>query len=108
MSSVKLIYSDGYALNLGEHVFASVKYKLIRQQLLQERLATPSDFLEPQPATDADVLRVHTEDYVRKLQTGTLTPMEIYRMEIPYSLGLVRGVWLSAGGTILAGRCALE
>ncbi|HWP84359.1 MAG TPA: histone deacetylase [Terriglobia bacterium] len=104
---MKLIYSDGYYLPLGEHVFPSVKYRLVRQQLLDRELAAESDFLEPQPAADEDVLLVHEAEYVRKLKTGTLSPEELYRLEIPYSPEMVRAVWLCAGGTILAGRMAL-
>jgi len=105
---VKLIYSDGYDLNLGEHVFPSTKYRLVRKELLKEKLASEQDFLEPTPATDEDVLLVHTAEYVQKLKTGTLSESEIYRMEIPYSPEMVRAVWLCAGGSILAGRRALS
>jgi len=104
---VKLIYSDGYDLNLGEHVFPSTKYRLVRKELLKEKLASEQDFLEPTPATDEDVLLVHTAEYVQKLKTGTLSESEIYRMEIPYSPEMVRAVWLCAGGSILAARRAL-
>ncbi|HET7101870.1 MAG TPA: histone deacetylase, partial [Terriglobia bacterium] len=45
---------------------------------------------------------------IQKLKDGTLSYVEILRMEIPYSTKLVRAVWLSAGGSILAGRLALE
>jgi len=105
---VKLIYSDGYDLNLGEHVFPSTKYRLVRKELLKEKLASEQDFLEPTPATDEDVLLVHTAEYVQKLKTGTLSESEIYRMEIPYSPEMVRAVWLCAGGSILAARRALS
>ena len=105
---MKLIYSDGYDLNLGEHVFPSTKYRLVRKELLKEKLASEQDFLEPTPATDEDVLLVHTAEYVQKLKTGTLSESEIYRMEIPYSPEMVRAVWLCAGGSILAARRALS
>jgi acetoin utilization deacetylase AcuC-like enzyme len=105
---VKLIYSDGYHLPLGDHIFPSVKYRLVRQRLLEQKLVSEADFLEPQPVADADVLLVHTEEYVRKLQTGTLSEQEIYWMEIPYSPEVVRAVWLCTGGTVLAGRRALS
>ena len=105
---MKLIYSDGYDLNLGEHVFPSIKYRLTRDRALADGLATPADILEPAPASDADVLRVHTPDYVRKLQTGTLSPRELAQLEIPWSEQLVRAVWLAAGGSILAARLALQ
>src|SRR3990170_1973849 len=107
MLPFKLIYSDRYDLHLGDHVFPSAKYRLIREKLLESQLATKADFLEPQPADDRDVLLVHTAEYVQKLKTGTLSELEIYRMEVPYSPEMVRAVWLSAGGSILAARRAL-
>ena len=105
---MKLIYSDGYDLNLGDHVFPSTKYRLVRNELIKEKLASEQDFIEPTPATDEDVLLVHTVEYVQKLKTGTLSESEIYRMEIPYSPEMVRAVWLCAGGSILAARRALS
>lgn len=108
MLPFKLVYDDRYDLNLGTHVFPSQKYRLIREQLLVDRLAAAEDFLAPEPATDEDVLRVHSQDYVYKLKTGTLSHTEILRMEVPYSRKLVEACWLAAGGSILAGRRALE
>ena len=105
---MKQIYSDQYDLNLGDHVFPSIKYRLIKEQLLRERIIRPEDILEPEPAADDDVALVHHRDYIRKLKLGKLSDIEIMRMEIPYSPQLVRAVWLSAGGSILAGRVALE
>lgn len=105
---MKLVYSDHYDLNLGDHVFPSVKFRLTQEKLLRDGVAEPRDFVEPAPASDDDVALVHTRDYIRKLKTGTLSPLDILRLEIPYSPGLVRAVWLAAGGSILAGRLALE
>lgn len=103
----RLIYHDDYDLHLGAHIFPSQKYRLVRQALLEQGGAAPEDFLEPEPASDEDVLRVHHQEYVRKLKTGRLSPLELLRLEIPYSPELVRAVWLAAGGSILAGQCAL-
>jgi acetoin utilization deacetylase AcuC-like enzyme len=104
---MKLVYSDQYDLNLGAHVFPSVKYKLTAEKLIHDGPARPEDFVEPAPAGDEDVALVHTQDYIRKLKTGTLSFTEILQLEIPYSPELIRAVWLSAGGSILAGRLAL-
>jgi acetoin utilization deacetylase AcuC-like enzyme len=103
----KLIYHENYDLNLGAHVFPSQKYRLIHDRLLADGSAEPNDFLAPEPATDEDVLRVHTPEYVRKLKTGSLSHEEEARLEVPYSKELVRACWLAAGGSILAGRHAL-
>ena len=105
---MKLVYSDRYDLNLGSHVFPSIKYRLVKEKLLREHIAEPGDFIEPPPASDDDIALVHHREYLRKLQTGKLSYLEVLRLEIPYSPELVRAVWLCTGGSILAGRLALE
>jgi len=108
MLPFKLVYHERYDLNLGPHVFPSQKFRLIHEMLLREGVATQKDFLRPNPATDEDILRVHTPDWLRKLKTGTLTASEVMLLEVPYSLELVEAVWLAAGGTILAAQSALR
>src|SRR5690349_21284978 len=108
MLPFKLIYSDAYYLPIGNHVFPAEKYRRIRDRLIATGIAGPEDFLEPQPATDQDILLVHKPEYVQKLRTGTLTQREEMEMEIPYSRELVRAFWLSAGGSILAAQKALK
>jgi len=107
MLPFKLVYDHRYDLNLGAHVFPSQKYRLVHDKLLADGIATPDDFLGPEPASDADILRVHSQDYVYKLKNGSLTPTEILRMEVPYSKELVNACWLAAGGSILAAQQAL-
>ena len=108
MLPLKLIYDDRYDLNLGAHVFPSQKYRLVYERLLQDAIASQEDFLKPAPAGDEDILRVHSQDYLYKLKTGTLTRVEVMRMEVPYSAELIEACWLAAGGSILAARRALE
>ena len=105
---MKLIYADAYDLNLGNHVFPSIKYRLIKEKLLRDQIAGPQDFVAPSAASEDDIALVHHREYIRKLQAGKLSYLEILRLEIPYSPELVRAVWLGAGGSILAGRLALQ
>jgi acetoin utilization deacetylase AcuC-like enzyme len=107
MLPFKLIYSDGYYLPIGEHVFPAEKYRRIRDRLLASGVAEAGDFLQPEPATDQDILLVHEPGYVRKLKTGTLSPREEMELEVPFSPELVKAFWLAAGGSILAARQAL-
>src|SRR5215813_5997396 len=107
MLPFKLIYSDAYFLPIGNHVFPAEKYRRIRDRLISTGVASSGDFLEPQPATDQDILLVHKPEYVQKLRTATLTAREEMEMEIPYSRELVDAFWLAAGGSILAARQCL-
>jgi len=108
MLPFRLIYHERYDLNLGAHVFPSQKFRLVHDKLLNDKIAEMDDFLRPAPASDADILRVHTKDWVEKLKTGTLTASEQMKLEVPYSPELVRAFWLAAGGTIVAGESALR
>jgi acetoin utilization deacetylase AcuC-like enzyme len=108
MLPFKLVYHDKYDLNLGPHVFPSQKFRLIAETIVAEKIVAREDFVQPEPASDQDILRVHTPEWVHKLKTGTLTPSEVMLLEIPYSQELVEAVWLAAGGSILAAQCALR
>jgi acetoin utilization deacetylase AcuC-like enzyme len=103
----KLIYHEGYDLNLGPHVFPSQKYRHIRERLLLDGFAEPSDFLAPEPASDDDLMLVHERGWVTRLKQGTLDYLELLKLEIPYSREMVEAFWLAAGGTTLAARLAL-
>jgi acetoin utilization deacetylase AcuC-like enzyme len=108
MLPFKLVYHERYDLNLGAHVFPSQKFRLIHEMLLRKDIAAPQDFLRPEAASDEDVLRVHTAEWVRKLKTGALTASDVMKLEVPYSPELVEAVWLAAGGSILAAQSALR
>ena len=108
MLPFKLVYSDDYFLPIGAHVFPGQKYRLVRDRLIESGIAGREDFVPPRPASDEDVLLVHTRDYVHKLKTGTLSAREELQMEIPYSPELVRAFWLAAGGSIIAADYAID
>jgi acetoin utilization deacetylase AcuC-like enzyme len=104
----RLVYHELYDLHLGDHIFPSKKYRWLRDRLLHTRFAEAGDFIQPEPATDADVLLVHHREWVAKLRSGTLSYQDIQRLEIPYSRQMVEAFWLAAGGTTLAARLALR
>src|SRR4030088_1555939 len=97
MLPFKLIYSNDYYLPIGAHVFPAEKYRLVHDRLIKTGAAEASDFLTPAPASDQDILLVHTPDYINKLKTGTLSPREEMQLEVPFSPELVRAFWLAAG-----------
>src|ERR1700680_3308480 len=108
MLAFKVVYHPRYDLNLGVHVFPSQKFRLIAEKLVSSGVADASDFLRPEPASDAALLRVHTAAWIHKLRTGRLTASEIMKLEVPYSKELAEAVWLAAGGTILAAQTAVR
>src|SRR5689334_14186559 len=108
MLPFKLVYTEDYYLPIGTHVFPAEKYRRIHKRLLETGVADATDFVTPVPASDQDILLVHTPQYVQKLKTGTLSAREELLMEVPYSPELVRAFWLAAGGSMLAADFALK
>ncbi len=108
MLPFKLVYSEKYFLPIGEHIFRADKFRLIRERLLEQGVAEESDFVVPQPASEADVMLVHSPLYVNKLMEGGLSAREELQMEIPYSPQVVDAFMLHTGGSILAAERALE
>jgi acetoin utilization deacetylase AcuC-like enzyme len=106
---MQVFYTPRYYADIGEgHVFPIRKFELVRDRLLMEGTLAPAEIIEPQPAPVADVLLVHTEDYVTRLRAGSLTPRELRRLGLPWSKALVRRSFLATGGTLAAARAALS
>ena len=108
MLPFRLVYHEGYDLNLGGHVFPSRKYRWLRDRMLQTGFAGEDDFVAPNPIPEADLMLAHDAAWVRKLRDGALSYSEILRLEIPYSRRMVDGFFLAAAGTTLAARLALD
>jgi len=84
------------------------KYRMARDQLLAEGAITHWHLIEPPPASDEDILLVHTRDYWLRCVQGELTAHEVRRIGFPWSAGLVRRSRAAVQGTIIAARNALR
>jgi acetoin utilization deacetylase AcuC-like enzyme len=105
---MQVFYSPRYYADIGQgHIFPIRKFELVRDRLLAEGTLHLDDMIEPSPATVEQVLLVHTEDYVSRLCSGTLTPKELRRLGLPWSESLVRRSFYAVGGTIAAAHAAL-
>jgi acetoin utilization deacetylase AcuC-like enzyme len=104
----KFIYNEHYwMVDLENHVFPIEKYRLIYRELLHMG-AKKGTILESLPASEEDLLLVHTPKYLKKLKAGRLSQSEILTMELPYSPELMEFALFHAGGTILATETALK
>src|SRR5918911_5445089 len=106
---MRVFYTPRYYADIGAgHVFPIRKFELVHDRLLAEGTICAADLREPEPAPLADVLLVHTDDYVTRLRAGALTERELRRLGLPWSKALVRRSFLAAGGTLAAARHALR
>lgn len=108
MPKSRIVWSPDYEVDIGAHVFPIVKYRLVRDRLLEEGIASADAFLAPRPAPRSALARVHDEVYLEKVERGALSQAEIFRLELPFSDELREAMILCCGGTVLALRQAME
>jgi len=108
-SGVPVVYSPAYAIDIGLHVFPTVKFAAVRDALARvpvtdARLA----YVEPAAATWDDLAKVHSPAYLAKLRVGDVTLADLAQLELPWSPAIVEGFRLMTGGTLMAARLALS
>lgn len=84
------------------------KYDLLRQAVQHANLTPPGHIIAAQPASDEQILRVHTQDYLHRLIAGQMTEREMRRIGFPWSEDLVARARLSVGGSISACQSAFQ
>jgi acetoin utilization deacetylase AcuC-like enzyme len=105
---MKVFVTDQFELPLPDgHRFPVAKYHLLRRRVEASGLFAAEDLIVPHAATDEELLRVHTPDYLGKLREGTLSEKEQRRIGLPWSRQMVERARRSAGATIEACRAAL-
>ena len=105
---MRIFHSDQFTFPLPQgHRFPMQKYTLLREAVTGSGLIPPGVLLVPEPATDTQLLRAHSQDYLSRVVNGQLTPHEIRRIGLPWSPELVTRARYSVGGTIAACRAAL-
>jgi len=106
---MRLFYCDHFVLPLPSgHRFPMAKYALLRDRVEEEGLGRNGNLRVPPPATDRDLATVHDKAYLQRVTAGALSLQEVRRMGFPWSPELVERSRRSVGGTIEAGRSALE
>jgi len=107
--ALKVFCTNSFVIPLPEgHRFPMVKYALLRQRIMEAGLIAPENLLTPHAATEEELERVHTPDYVHRVIHGELTPQEIRRIGLPWSPQLVERARRSVGATIEACHAALQ
>lgn len=107
-NSLPWVWTPEYEVDIGPHVFPTVKYRLAMDRLLAEGTLLPGDLHRPEPATHEMLARAHTPDYLQKIMEGRLGAADERTLELPFSPELRHAFLFCCGGTTLAGRLALE
>ncbi len=105
---MRAFYSDTFVLPLpAGHRFPMDKYRRLREAVAAEGLVAEERLAVPPAATDEELLRVHTADYLARVVEGRLSEQEQRRIGFPWSPALVERSRRSVGGTVAACRSAL-
>ncbi|HET7731360.1 MAG TPA: histone deacetylase [Usitatibacter sp.] len=103
-----LFYSDVFVLPLpSHHRFPMGKYARLRERLLASGEFGEDDFRVPEPASDEQITRAHSAEYLRRVVEGRLDAAEIRAIGFPWSERMVERSRRSSGATIAAAREAL-
>ena len=90
------------------HRFPMDKYDLLPKQLIHEGTALLSDFFEPTPLLESDLLAVHCSTYWNRLKNLELTPREQRVSGFLHSRELISREITIMEGTRRAAEIALE
>lgn len=101
-----IFYTDHFVLPLpAGHRFPMQKYARLRERVAAG-LVPPHELRVPEAATDEQLGRVHTADYIQRVASGLLSEREVRRIGFPWSPQMVERSRRSAGATIEASRAA--
>lgn len=105
MKSIPVFYHPGFAAPLGEgHMMPIAKFALVAEGLRGD----PAAAIEaPAPATETDLRRVHSPEYIRAVRTGEPRALA-ESQKFPWSPELYSSVGLTNGACLAAGRRALR
>lgn len=110
MSRLPIVYHPDYMAPLRPgHRFPMSKYGYLRAALVARRLLPEAGgYLAPAEAPRRLVAAVHAIDYVERVAEARLGADEARRIGLPSTPAVARRAFLSAAGTLLAARLALE
>lgn len=101
----RIYYSPRYIASIGDHIMPIHKFALVAEGIEATRL--PLRLQTPEPISDADLLRVHTPEYLQAIATGE--PLALAQSQkFPWSPQLADAVRWTNGGTVDAAFAALE
>jgi acetoin utilization deacetylase AcuC-like enzyme len=104
--SPSLVYHPDYVTPLpAGHRFPMAKFGLLHDRLVAAGIV--GQVHQPPAPTPAWLEFTHCPEYIRAYCSGSIAPLAMRRIGLPWSPQLVRRTLIALGGTILAARLAL-
>ena len=106
---MKIFYTDHYVLPLPPgHRFPMRKYAELRERVANATWLQPGTLCEPRAASDKQLSRAHSLDYVHQVRAGKLDEAAMRRIGFPWTAQMVERSRRSAGATTEAAFAALD
>lgn len=101
------IHSPSYEIDIGTHVFITSKFRRYREACEREGLLQPHEVEAPTMPSNEELLSVLDPEYLADLQSYRHTPRTL-RSELPITREIIEGCSMTAGGSILCAKRAME
>jgi len=101
---ITAFYHPAFAAPIGDHIMPMRKFGLVAEGL---KARTDVRLAQPEPATESDLRRVHTPEYINAVRSGTPRALA-ESQKFPWSPALFPSVCLTNGSCIAAARQALR
>lgn len=106
MHGMHAYYADQFVLPLPEgHRFPMAKYRMLRDRIAQQLHGV--NLQVALPASDEDLVLVHTPQYINDIAQGTLPAAAQREIGFPWTDEMAERARRSVGATVAAGRMAL-
>lgn len=102
-----VVFNADYYSDIGQHVFPTEKFRLIYEGLCEQIEQFERRVYRPQPATQEQLLRVHTPQYIDDLNAYRHSARTV-GSELPISKQIIDAYYLMTGGSCLAAQLAVE
>lgn len=102
------VWSKNYRADMGEHIFSTQKYVLMKEKAIKENIAKEEEFIEPEEPSDKEIEIVHTKEHIKRLKKLSKSPQGMLNGENPVNESVFRAAKLSCDGTYKASLLALK
>ncbi|WP_220755579.1 histone deacetylase [Shewanella sp. KT0246] len=108
--SIPLVYHASYSkLALpSHHRFPTTKYQLLKQYLLDQRIAQPEHFYSADKIKSDSIKQIHQSQYVDNFIQNNLDHKVMRRIGFPWSEALLNRTLHAVGGTTLCAELAIQ
>ncbi len=104
-----IINHPDYVAQIGDdHKFPIKKFGELFKLLKKDEIIKDNNLYIPNPVADADLVRVHTLDYINKIKNLSLSKDEERRLGFPIVASVRQRSFVATGGTVLAAQLALK